>query len=374
MTAATTLTTIDADTHIDETEDTWEYMASSEAQFKPVVGYPSNPSPNRATQRFWVIDGDRQPRLHREDSRTMTTAETRELLDVGARLRDMDELNVRTQIIYPTLFLVQPTTRAEGDVALKRAYNRWLGDRCAESEGRLGWLCLPPLMDMDEAIKEVRWARDHGAVGIFKKGNREADHNFTDEYFDPLWEAADELEMAVCMHIGSGIPNTRENRTDGDFRGPRVPFAYLPETFTSLVLNKLPHRYPNIRWGFIEAAAGWIPHELYQIRRRLDHPGSLGPSPKTLTYADLPDGFDTLHDTLRELNIFVTCLVDEDLPYILKFAGEDNILVGSDYTHADQSQERHFQEALQARVDAGEVSQQAVDKILCDNPKRLYGL
>ena len=95
----------------------------------------------------------------------------------------------------------------------------------------------PPLMNMDEAIKEVRWAKDHGAVGIFKKGNREADHNFTEEYFDPLWDVANELEMPVCMHIGSGIPNIRENRTDGDFRGPRVPFAYLPETFTSLVLN-----------------------------------------------------------------------------------------------------------------------------------------
>ena len=106
----------------------------------------------------------------------------------------------------------------------------------------------------------------------------------------------------------------------------------------------------------------------------MDHPGSLGPSSRTLTYADLPDGFDTLHDTLRELNIFVTCLVDEDLPYILNFAGEDNIVVGSDYTHADQSQERNFQEALQARVDAGELSQGAVDKILYDNPKRLYGL
>ena len=374
MATTTTLTTIDADTHIDETEDTWEYMAATEEQFKPVVGYPSNPSPNRATQRFWVIDGDRQPRLHREDARTMTTVEARELLDVKARLRDMDELNVHTHVIYPTMFLVQPTTKPEGDVALKRAYNRWLGDRYAESDGRLGWLCLPPLMNMDEAIKEVRWARDHGAVGIFKKGNREADHNFTEEYFDPLWDVANELEMPVCMHIGSGIPNIRENRTDGDFRGPRVPFAYLPETFTSLVLTKLPQRYPNIRWGFIEAASGWIPHELYQIRRRMDHPGSLGPSSRTLTYADLPDGFDTLHDTLRELNIFVTCLVDEDLPYILNFAGEDNIVVGSDYTHADQSQERNFQEALQARVDAGELSQGAVDKILYDNPKRLYGL
>ena len=367
-------TTIDADTHVDETEDTWEYMAASEAAYKPVVGYPSNPDPNRPTQRFWVIDGDRQPRLHREDARTMTTVGTRELMDVPARLRDMDELDVQTHVIYPTMFLVQPTTKADADVALKRAYNRWLGDRYEQSGGRLRWLCLPPLMDMTESIKELRWAKDHGAVGLFKKGNREADKNFTDDYFKPLWNEANDLEMSVCMHIGSGIPNTRENRTDGDTRGPRVPFAYLPETFTNLVMSKMPHTYPNIKWGIIEAASGWIPHELYQIRRRMDHPGSLGPSSKTLTYADLSDGFDTLHDTLRELNIFVTCLVDEDLPYILKFAGDDNIVVGSDYTHADQSQERNFQEALRARVATGEISQSVVDKILYDNPKRLYGL
>ena len=61
------------------------------------------------------------------------------------------------------------------------------------------------------------------------------------------------------------------------------------------------------------------------------------------------------------------------MPYILKFAGEDNIVVGSDYTHADQSQERNFQEALRTRADAGEITHAAVDKMLYDNPKRPTG-
>lgn len=366
--------TIDADTHVDETEETWEYMLASEHAFKPVVGYPSNPDPKRATQRFWVIDGDRQPRLARDDKRTVTTASTRELLNVNDRLRDMDTLGVQTHVIYPTLFLIQPTTKPEIDVALKRAYNRWLGDRSEASGGRLRWLCLPPLMNMEETLNEMHWAKDHGAVGVFKKGNLEAGRNLADEYFEPFWKEADDLQMPVCIHTGSGIPNTRENRTDTDGRAPRVPFASLPDAFTTLVMSKLPLRYRNIRWGFIEAASGWVPHQLYQIRRRLGHPGGLGPPPTQLSYADIPDGFDALQDTLREWNIFVTCLVDEDLPYILKFVGEDNLVVGSDYTHADQSQERDFQEALRARANAGEIAHSAVDKMLYDNPKRLYGL
>lgn len=367
-------TTIDADTHIDETEDTWEYMLPGEQELKPVVGYPSNPDPKRRTQRFWVIGGDRQPRLARDDKRTRTTVEARELLDVKVRLRDMDSLGVQTHVMYPTLFLVQPTTRPDIDVAIKRAYNRWLGDRCGQSGGRLRWVCMPPLMNMDETIKEMRWSKDHGAVGVLKKGNEEAGKNLNDAYFNDFWKEANALEMPVCIHTGSGIPNTRENRTVVDSRGSIVPFASLPDAFTSLVLNKIPHKYPKIRWGFIEAASGWLPHELYMINRRLERLSPSSPSESQLSPADLPEGFDTYRDTLRNWNMFITCQVDEDLPYILKFAGEDNLIVGSDYTHADPAQERDFQEALRARAEAGEITSAAVDKLLFDNPKRLYDL
>ena len=367
-------TTIDADTHVDETEDTFEYLLPSEQEYKPTVGLPSNPDPNRPLTRYWMIDGERQPRLTRNDERTRTTVEARELLDVQVRLRDMDSLDVQTHVIYPTTFLIQPTERPEVDLALKRSYNRWLGDKCSESGGRLRWMCLPPLMTMDQAIEEVRWARDHGAVGIMKKGNEEAGYEPTDPYFDPLYQVADELGMALCFHTGSGIPNSTATRTRMTGQGRRVPFANLPDTFSSVINNRLPLRFPNVRWGFIEAASGWIPYELYRINRRLKRPGEQQRNEGQLGRKDVREGFDFQRDTMREFNLFVTCLVDEDLPYILKFAGEDNLVVGSDYTHADQSMERNFQDELWARVKQGEISETAVKKMLYDNPKRLYGL
>jgi predicted TIM-barrel fold metal-dependent hydrolase len=363
-------TTIDADTHVDETEDTWAYLLASEQGFKPTVVVPDRE--NRPQVRHWVIDGERQPRLTRNDEKTRTTVEARELLDVKLRVRDMDSLDVQTQVIYPTTFLIQPTARPEVDLALKRSYNRWLADRCADSGGRLLWVCLPPVMNMKEAVKEVRWAKDHGAVGVSKKGNQEGGKVLTDPYFYDLWEVVNDLDMAVCIHTGSGIPNLRANREAAGSN--RVPFASLPDAFTSLVLNKIPQKYPRIRWGFIEAASGWIPHELYKIGRRLGHPGEQQRSDGLLTLNDLPEGFDINRDALKELNLFVTCQVDEDLPYILQFAGEDNLVIGSDYTHADQSMERNFQDVLRARVDAGDLSATALDKMLYDNPKRLYGL
>jgi len=76
----------------------------------------------------------------------------------------------------------------------------------------------------------------------------------------------------------------------------------------------------------------------------------------------------------KDNRVYVTCQVDEDLPYILKYVGEDNLIVGSDYTHRDPSMELEFRKLLQQRADAGEIPQSAVQKILYDNPKAFYGL
>jgi hypothetical protein len=63
---------IDADTHIDETEDTWEFMEESDLQFKPTTAYPTNPNPNMLPTRYWVIDGKRQLRFIRGDEESGT--------------------------------------------------------------------------------------------------------------------------------------------------------------------------------------------------------------------------------------------------------------------------------------------------------------
>ena len=73
---------IDADTHIDETEATWEYLRDFEQDFKPITQYPAHADPKRNASRYWLVDGHRQMRFVRDDGNTRTTVETRELLDV----------------------------------------------------------------------------------------------------------------------------------------------------------------------------------------------------------------------------------------------------------------------------------------------------
>jgi predicted TIM-barrel fold metal-dependent hydrolase len=67
----------------------------------------------------------------------------------------------------------------------------------------------------------------------------------------------------------------------------------------------------------------------------------------------------------------VTCEITDDLPYVLKVAGEDNLVIGTDYGHTDSSAEI---EALRMLRDSKDVQAATVDKILWDNPRKLYGL
>ncbi|HEY1268709.1 MAG TPA: amidohydrolase family protein, partial [Candidatus Binatia bacterium] len=62
---------------------------------------------------------------------------------------------------------------------------------------------------------------------------------------------------------------------------------------------------------------------------------------------------------------------DDDLSYVLKYAGPDNLVIGSDYGHADTASEL---DALRNLKQSGEVAAGVIDKILDDNPRSLYGL
>jgi predicted TIM-barrel fold metal-dependent hydrolase len=70
----------------------------------------------------------------------------------------------------------------------------------------------------------------------------------------------------------------------------------------------------------------------------------------------------------------VACQSQDDVPYLLQFGMEDNLLVGTDYTHADQSAELMALDVIEQRGASGEVPAGVVRKILEDNPRRFYGL
>src|SRR5438445_1284364 len=159
------MATIDSDAHVVENEKTWGYVGASERDSMPVLVNIPGGSRNSV---MWAVDG----RLASTGPVSQTDAikADRELDDVQARLRHMDELHTDIQVIFPTIFLRPLTTKPQLEVLLARSYNRWLAERCDEGAGRLRWAVVLPTMTIDAAIEELRFGAEHGACAVFWRG------------------------------------------------------------------------------------------------------------------------------------------------------------------------------------------------------------
>src|SRR5439155_13207030 len=138
-------------------------MPEDMKRYKPmVVRRVDGQDPER---EYWIIDGQLRSKGFGNVG-SETPRESRELLDVGARLGHMDKLGVDIQVLYPSMLtLLSDNPEIEG--ALWKSYNRWMAEVWEKGQGRLRWVCRLPLHDMDEATEELRFAKAHGACGIF---------------------------------------------------------------------------------------------------------------------------------------------------------------------------------------------------------------
>ena len=359
---------IDADAHIDETDATWEYMTEAESRYKPITMDPPDGKPivpgDVRPHRFWLVDGRLGLRRWRDDERTGTTQATRELHDVKARVRHMDDLGVDVQVIYPTYLLGAPSARPDVELALYHSYNRWLADKTAESNGRLRWVIMPPIRSMDEAVKELRWGKEHGAVGVFKRAIECGGKLVCDPYFFPLYEEAERLDLPICIHTGG------ENFTSSPAGGAGdLGITVRPQIgcFPALAVKGIPDRFPALRFGVIEAMASWVPHVIADLKAKDLYGGILK------HFAERP--FSLKDDFLRANHFYVTCQTSDDVPYlVLKFGAEDSLMVGTDYTHDDQSGVIYALSFIEQLGEDGEMPMEAAHKILDENPRAFYGL
>src|SRR5262249_15134960 len=69
--------------------------------------------------------------------------------------------------------------------------------------------------------------------------------------------------------------------------------------------------------------------------------------------------------------VFITCEADEDINAVAKLIGEDAFVLGSDYPHGDPSRQEDMVAEFRQRKD---LSPRRVEKMLSDNPRRLYVL
>jgi len=198
---------IDADAHVVETERTWEFMDPADQKYRPQLvklpdGHPTSPY-------VWIVDGKVRVRQNQttlteyelagvsdELGRNVVTAqEAREMWDVGVRIKHMDQLGIDVEVLHNSFFIRQVSFRPEAWAPICRGYNRWLADIWRQGKGRLRWTLVAPLASIPDALDEIRFGKEHGAVGLALRG-LEGERTLVDPYFYPLYEEALKLVIS----------------------------------------------------------------------------------------------------------------------------------------------------------------------------------
>jgi predicted TIM-barrel fold metal-dependent hydrolase len=219
----------------------------------------------------------------------------------------------------------------------------------------------------EEAVKELEWSAQHGACGVFMPPVGVFGLLTADEYY-PIYEAAERLNVPITVHVGNA------DRTIADmFRPGRMPGAspfttvkiFVIACCHALLNSDIQTTFPRLRWGFLEAGAGWVPHVLRDLAVRSAYGADSGGAwdPAVVSASVLADN-----------RVYAAYETYEDLDYVLQHAGEDNLVVATDYGHTGQTAVTDALVQIAERGDRGEIDPVVVDKLLRKNPAALFGL
>jgi predicted TIM-barrel fold metal-dependent hydrolase len=141
-----------------------------------------------------------------------------------------------------------------------RAHNRWMAEFCAQAPlRRIGMAVIPAFWDMEENLKEVRWAKENGLKGVVLPPVVDGIDNYNQPRFYPMWELIQDLGLVVNFHSGSAPPY--------DTSAPGWLGVYLceyPIWFTrplfALIFGGVFDRFPRLKVQFTEAGGDfWWP-------------------------------------------------------------------------------------------------------------------
>src|SRR5439155_15848547 len=190
---------------------------------------------------------------------------------------DLQDLGIDRAVWFPSA-----TTSAlavgepDFELALCRAYNRWVADFCAAYPGEFKAVAVVPALDMALAVEEIeRVAREDWCVGVaswLKVGDKLADH----PYWYPMYQALQDRELALCAHAGTDrppYPPARGELGDSYFLMHMTGHSWHQmRSMAALIGGAVFEEFPRLRAVFLESGCGWV---VYWTERMDDHAESM---------------------------------------------------------------------------------------------------
>jgi predicted TIM-barrel fold metal-dependent hydrolase len=343
--------TVDADQHIFEVRDTWRDHIDPGVRDRALaiedddLGYAwltwqgrrLYPAESQQPTKARAI-GDLRLRWERGEPAPQSFEETvpASYCDPSARVAALDEFGLDAAVLFPNFGLIWEDMLAadlEALCANLTACNRWQAENAAAGGGRLFPVAHLTLRDEDWALQEItRLGRDGirlamvAPAPVNAKALSHPDH-------DRLWAAFCDHGVSPVFHVGG-------------FEGPLHPawyaadpepgdrlldsvFLYVaPAVATAdLIVNGTFDRFPDLRLGIVELTAAWITPFLLMLDGSWDFYALRHGRP----YRDLP----MRPSEYVQRHVRVSALSYEDPASLIDQVGDDVIMFGSDWPHAE---------------------------------------
>ncbi len=246
-----------------------------------------------------------------------------------AHVTDNETDGVSGSVLYPSVATILfGLEDSEALSALARIYNDWIAEFCRSVPDRLKGIGIINVDDVDDAVAELERIRGRGLAGAMIPVAPMPDQPYDSPGYEPLWAAAEGLEMPLSLHIAS-------NRSPDDWRQlwTQAGFVgsdhFVRDSIGRMIFSGVFERHPGLMVGSVEHEAAWAPYFL----ERMDYCYSER-TPRAGWYRF--NGEARPSDFFRS-NVFVSFQEDRVGVQLRQLIGVDNLLWGSDYPHAEST-------------------------------------
>lgn len=283
--------------------------------------------------------------------------------DITLMYRWMDALRVDVACMFPTPMLnIVTCPRIEVEVALARAYNRWLCDNILESEnGRLKSMLYLPFNDPAACIDIVEnFGSRKGVIGFMVVATHY--RSVHDNAYMKLYSMLQERNLPLAFHAAYTWSDKQLSLTNRFMAVHALGFTWHNMLhMTNWLVNGMPERFPKLKIIWIESGLAWVPF----LMQRLDNEFMMRSSDAPLLKR-IPS------DYMREMYYTSQPMEMVNNPKALEVTFEminakTQLLYSSDYPHWDMD--------LPSTIyDLPFLDEQAKRDILGGNAQRLFNL
>ena len=365
---------ISSDNHVVEPVDLW--ISRGESKFKDRAPHVESLEEGD----WWICNGQKVTDVFEMDSQVGVRFEEPEKLSMRGQIeearpggyipeehvKDMDIDGIDVSIVYPTVGLsLYAVPDSELLTSICRTYNDWVGEFCSAIPKRLKGIAMLNVDDVREGVKELERCAKMGFVGAMTTVYPPEERPYDKPEYEPLWAAAQDLEMPLSLHIGTNRPG-RPGLLQGGVRPAYVSNTdhWVRMSLADIIFSGAFERYPKLQVGSVEHDLSWAPHFLDKIDYTYTQTAEE-------TRGDHRFKGDALPSDFFHNNVFLGFQEDALGIRLRDIIGVDNLQWGGDYPHAESTFPRSRQILEEILVGCTEEEKA---NIAGGNAARVYGL